>query len=429
MRGFYEQQWQEAVKGAKIQPSEAVWENIAANLDKDNGRHSWVTILLIAATVTIAFAFPLTIGNSSFEARPDEFQFLSQSELNKVSDDGQGVDNNILENNPGHAVLATVNKDDQERSIKKTPIKKAKINTNTSNTIADSENNSAIIDKRSIALGAVETQGYGMSSFNLGAGFIPTNIDNYYFIPYYLPENKSYNRSLLASLNMGTGSLSTTSGFGSFAVTEGAKFSSDLSSVGGISGNSSYANREEHSGSTYYFGVGISLPIGKRWSVLTGLGYLAQNASGTNNVVLNNGSSQQPLSAHDPIVPGTVFLSESYNYSATNSYINVPVTVKYPFVNRKIKLRGGIGISTDFMISHAVNASGYQKANYKPSALAYKTVVLAGIINMDISYSINNQYAVALETGLRKGITAIDERKDYFPSSFTVGVILFYKIH
>jgi hypothetical protein len=60
--------------------------------------------------------------------------------------------------------------------------------------------------------------------------------------------------------------------------------------------------------------------------------------------------------------------------------------------------------------------------------MEYKTVVLAGLINLDLSYSLNNQYAIALETGWRKGITSIDERKDYYPSSFTVGLILFYKI-
>ena len=69
MRGLYEQQWQEAMSGATIHPSEDLWNNIASSLDKESGRHNWVTILLIAATVTMAFAFPLTIGNSSLHIR------------------------------------------------------------------------------------------------------------------------------------------------------------------------------------------------------------------------------------------------------------------------------------------------------------------------------------------------------------------------
>jgi hypothetical protein len=54
-------------------------------------------------------------------------------------------------------------------------------------------------------------------------------------------------------------------------------------------------------------------------------------------------------------------------------------------------------------------------------------VVLAGLINLDISYSLTDQYAVALETGWRKGFTSIDVSKDYYPSSFTIGLILFYQ--
>ena len=228
---------------------------------------------------------------------------------------------------------------------------------------------------------------------------------------------------MLASLNMGTGSLSANNGFGGFGLQ-----SADLAEApGGL--NSSFSDdRVENPGSTYYFGAGIEMPIGKRWSILAGLGYLAQNASGTSNIVLDVGSGNQPLGAYDPIIPGTIFLSESYNYSVTNSYINVPVTFKYPFINRKIKFRGGIGISTDFMISHVVNSEAYGKANYNPASMDYRTVVLGGLINLDISYSLSRQYSVALETGWRKGFTAIDVSKDYYPSSFTLGLILFYKI-
>jgi hypothetical protein len=80
------------------------------------------------------------------------------------------------------------------------------------------------------------------------------------------------------------------------------------------------------------------------------------------------------------------------------------------------------------MISHVVNSEAYGKANYNPASMDYRTVVLGGLINLDISYSLSSQYSVALETGWRKGFTAIDVSKDYYPSSFTLGLILFYKI-
>ena len=222
---------------------------------------------------------------------------------------------------------------------------------------------------------------------------------------------------------MGTGSLSAGNGFGglNFESADAAYMTSDI-------GNGFTDNRTENPGSTYYFGLGAELPIGKRWSFLAGVGYLAQNASGASNIILDAGHGNQPLGAYDPIVPGTIFLSESYSYSVTNGYINVPLTFKYPIVNRKIKFRVGMGVSTDFMISHVLDSDAYGKASYDPASMDYKTVVLSGLVNFDLSYSLNNHYSVALETGLRKGITAIDNNKDYYPSSFTVGLVLFYKI-
>ena len=85
MSGLYEQQWQDALAGAAIQPSDGLWDNIANELDGKRGRHNWVTILLIAATVTVAFAFPLTIGNSSLQIRESLEPSIAQNEGGNTS--------------------------------------------------------------------------------------------------------------------------------------------------------------------------------------------------------------------------------------------------------------------------------------------------------------------------------------------------------
>lgn len=427
MRGLYEQQWQEAMSGATIQPSDDLWNNIASSLDKDSGRHNWVTILLIAATVTVAFAFPLTIGNSSLQIRESLEPSIAQEEGSNVSSERSDSGANDFVQKKENELVTTnsVDNNSQDVTIKDN---NAKQNEGLLTRITEKEESVKSLDStnklaygsETIALSSSSTIGYGMEVFDLNNSIIVADINDYYFIPYYLPSGNPPNRNLLASLNMGTGSLNASNGFS----TQNADFAEAATDF-----NSSFSDdRVENSGTTYYFGAGVELPIGKRWSFLAGLGYLAQKASGTSNIVLDAGNGYQPLGAYDPIVPGTIFLSESYNYSVTNSYINVPLTFKYPFVNRKIKFRGGIGVSTDFMISHTINSDTYGKASYSPASMEYKTVVLAGLINLDLSYSLNNQYAIALETGWRKGITSIDESKDYYPSSFTVGLILFYKI-
>jgi hypothetical protein len=432
MSGLYEQQWQEAMSGVSIQPSDDLWNNIASSLDKESGRHNWLTILLIAATVTVAFAFPLTIGNSSLEISKSLENHITSNEgvdNNANASSASGIDkaiqksnnelgaNNSVDNTGQRNILKDNGGEKNERLLARTTAKEASVES------LDKSTNKVVYGSETIALSNSSASGYGMEVFDLDNSIVVTDMHDYYFIPYYLPFSNSTDRSLLASLNMGTGSLNAGNGFNSFGLQNAdfAEAAADLSS--GFSDD-----RVENSGTTYYFAAGVELPIGKRWSLLAGLGYLAQNASGTSNIVVDAGNGYQPLGAYDPIAAGTIFLSESYNYTVTNSYINVPLTFKYPFVNRKIKFRGGIGISTDFMISHTINSDTYGKASYNPASMEYRTVVLAGLINLDLSYSLNKQYAIALETGLRKGFTSIDESKNYFPSSFTVGLVLFYKI-
>ena len=417
MRGYYEKQWQDALAGASIQPSDKLWPNIEKSMSNNNGNRMWLTILLIAATVTLAFAFPLTIGNSSFEARPETYQNLSQVEVKDFESTNLDKSNitssaAINDNKAIHNITGSTNNTELKQ-----------INPN--NTLASNKKaNSLILDNAQSEIMTANSEAYGLSAVDLGINE-PTNlIDSYYLIPYYISSVK-IKRDLLASLNMGTGSASAGSGVSGFSAFENADMMAAAEPIAELANS---VDRSEANGSTYYFGAGVELPVGNRWSLLTGLGYLTQTATGTSNIVLDNGSSYQPVGAFDPVLPGTVFLGKSYDYTVKNSYINIPLTLKYSVIDKKFKLRAGFGVSTDFMLSHNLNSEAYGSATYTPSSMDYKPIVLAGIINLDLSYSLNNRYSVALETGVRKGLTAIDESKEYYPSSFTVGLILFYKI-
>jgi hypothetical protein len=414
MRGYYEKQWQNAFDGASIQPSDALWGNIESSVADNNSNRMWMTILLIAATVTIAFAFPLTIGNSSFEARPENFQNLSQVEVNEKEAQYSNKVNNLASAQNNNQI-ASINNNRTDSGAPLISVTSVKNTSEVGNTLID-ENMPPVAN-------LANTHGYGLSSLDMGVDIPDKQLGRYYLIPYYIPFNKE-KRNLLASLNMGAGSSSAGSGFSGL----GAYESADMLASEPMAGSMDSDNRNESNGSTYYIGAGVELPIGNKWSLLSGLGYLTQTAIGTSNIVLDNGENYLPLGAYDPILPGTVFLTESYDYTVKNSYINIPLTLKYSVINRKFKLRTGFGLSTDFMLSHNLSSDGYGSANYNPSLMDFKPVVLVGLINLDISYSLNNHYSVALETGLRKGFTAVDNSQEYYPSSFTVGIILFYKI-
>ncbi|MCF6352092.1 MAG: PorT family protein [Cyclobacteriaceae bacterium] len=419
MKGLYEKKWQKAAEGAKIEPSAALWNNIASNLDIEKGRNYWATLLLIAATVTLAFSFPLTIGDSTFKLRQHSSQPVAQ--LDTVSNSNGGISlsfNTINVENKSTLDLGSESKKEVNNTQNHltSSIKKPQ---HTLSAIRKNDNSDFCLIKEAKA------QGVGFGLLNWDIDFQLANLDSYYIIPYFMPLKKPEDRNLLASLNMGTGSASTSGGLFSNTLLESDNGMSLSSSKDGFS---NVVEQSESTGTTFYIGTGIELPMGNKWSVLTGIGYLAQKTEGVNNVVRNGKNGYRPLSIYAPVKKGSVFLSESYQYTLVNNYISIPISVKYPIINRKIKFRAGAGISTDFMLSHTVNSESYQKASYKPSEVDYNPIVLSGLVNFDVSYNINKHYSIALETGVRKGVTPIDKNKDLYPSLFTGGIVLLYKI-
>ncbi|MEN8251323.1 MAG: outer membrane beta-barrel protein, partial [Bacteroidota bacterium] len=268
--------------------------------------------------------------------------------------------------------------------------------------------------------------GLGLDDSGVLYALEPDALENHYLLPFYLSQPHEMERELLASLNMGRGSASSaggSSGIGNLFASDRYEALADFGS-----NKISTDDRYENKGITSYLGAGIEVPFGEKLALLAGVGYLAQKATGMSNIVVDDGGEYKPVSAYDPIEPGAVFLSDSYEYSVLNSFLNIPITVKYPFINKKVKLRGGIGLSTDIMVGHKVSSSEYSSASYQPKAMEYKPVVFSGLANLDVRYDLSESYGVAFEMGYRKGLTSIDESQQYYPSSFTAGLVLFYKI-
>lgn len=413
MKSLYEHNWEKAVEGAKVNPSDALWDNIVSTLDKEQGRNYWVTILMIAATISIAFSFPLTIGDSATKVRLSETPAIAEQASTTKENQAEVA---------GKSEPLTLKK-----SIAKTafPIQnQSNLNSTKNSTHASTEAVRPTNSNLASDIVLAEPKNTGLNGIQFGSTYQLTNISSYYFIPYFMPIKKDDNTGLLASLNLGTGNSSKSNGIINNSVESANGFAfSDMNNT-----SQSNIEKNESNSTAFYIGAGIELPLGKKWAILTGIGYLSNKAEGVNNVVADNGNGYQPLSVYDPFEVGSVFLNESYQYAVSNNYISVPISVKYPIINRKIKLRAGAGIGTDFMLSHIVSSETYGKTSYKPEEIAYKPVVLSTLINMEVNYSINNQYAIALESGIRRGITPIDATNQFYPSSFTVGLVLFYKI-
>lgn len=411
MRGEFENIWKDAFDEASVTPSEKVWQGIANKMDHGSGKRSWVTLLLVAATITMAFAFPLTVGNSEYDFKPQMIEIADVNSQDKA----------VVEE-------LVVTKDNSAETFAKTnDVSYSTTSAWEDNEIVDvneltREKNSEVYREPAITLVEAEPNGdYSYQELQQVPGSL---LDEYYLIPAYKKPNNLDSRSLLAYGNINSGRQSAISGLNSV---EFLKNTADFENGPNLSNDGS-ANRSEDGGATFYIGIGAELPVSKRINLSFGLGYQNQRLNGTSNTIYEENGLQYPVGIYDPILPGTIFLTENYDYLSNNQFISIPVGAKYAIINKRVKLRLGLGVSPDFMISHKVSATNYVSRSTNISDTAYNPVQFTGLLNLDVLLPLRANYGLALETGLRQGMVPYVQSGSEYTTSFNFGVILFYQL-
>jgi hypothetical protein len=408
MRGEFENTWNDAFEGTSITPSEDVWHGIVSRMDSGNSKRNWVTILLIAATVTVAFAFPLTVGNSEYEFKP------MQAEMAKAEKAAKGAEN------------TDVNHAEQGRIARHKPIEPLKTSTSDHGLLAGSgaatsESNNPEIDAEEY-YSEVNSQGViDIQSLQEAPAML---LDKYYILPAYRSSEADFDKTLLAYGNINTGRQSAGSSFSNFNFLQA---SADFEQASGF-GSRDFDNRYEDGGTTFYVGLGVEIPLTRRINLAAGIGYQNQRLNGSSNTIYEENGRQYPLGIYDPIRPGTIYLSQNYDYLSNNQFISIPVGAKYALIAKQVKFRIGLGVSPDFMLSHKVSSTAYGTSKTALSETAYNTIQFTGLLNMDVLIPLHKSYGLAIETGVRQGLMPYVEYGDQYTTSFNFGIILFYQL-
>lgn len=405
----FENIWKDAFEGASITPSEEVWGKVVDSMDSNSGRRSWVTILLIAATVTMAFAFPLTIGNSEFELKPQEAELANTSQ--EVLDQSVVLESDVDE----QASKSIAEVDLAEKSAEPTLVAREEISE------VNQTANLLPIEGEEIT----EADAIDLLSYQPLLQEPRMSMEEYYILPIFEKTEDQFNRNLLAYSNINSGRQTTSSGLGEMNFLA-AQADNELASP--ERNFSDFTNGSEEGGASFYIGGGVELPMAKRLNLTAGLGFQTQRLNGSSNMVYEENEQQIPLGIYDPILPGTIFLTESYEYTSVNQFISLPIGAKYALVNKKTKFRMGLALSPDFMISHKVTSMEYGSNKTKPADTGYNTIQLTGLIGFDLLFPVSNSYGLAIETGLRQGLVPNAQNGSQYTTSFNFGVILFYQI-
>ena len=120
---------------------------------------------------------------------------------------------------------------------------------------------------------------------------------------------------------------------------------------------------------------------------------------------------------------------EPFEYAVTDNYINLPVIFKYPFLQRKLVIRGGIGSGVDFLINHIVKSDQYGRAAYSGKNVNMSPVWINGVGNIDIGYWIVPKYLLSIEAGYRLGFGfGSNSTSNNIQSNFMIGIKLNYQL-
>lgn len=408
---YFEQSWQDAFESAALAPSPEVWAGIEHALDQQAGRKGWLPLLLIAASVSLAMAFPFTIGDSQLPFEQiNNYQPIADAETENSLE--QSLESQPLQNenyqttNPGPATASAevVPVDGIQKSESSSFIPVNALNSG--NTLFAEHTKVVTID--------------GIGYYGLSSSDIP-----YYLAAGALKIDLKTTRGQLIAVNLGAGSGNTEASPGG-VFSSAAEFADAAPS--GLNAAVA-ANVGEESRRGTIVGFGLEIPVGKRTALQFGLNYFNSRANGTSNRILESGGTITPLAYNDYVDQGMAYTDTPFEYTVTDNYINLPVIFKYPFLQRKLVIRGGIGTGVDLLISHVVKTDQYGRAAYSGKNVGMSPVWINGVGNIDIGYWIVPKYLLSLEAGYRLGFgLGSNSAANNIQSNFMVGIKLNYQL-
>jgi hypothetical protein len=414
-RPKYEQAWQKAFEPASVRPNPTVWAGIERALDAAPRNNGWLPLLLVAASISLAMALPLTIGDSRLPLEPHD------DVLSSLQPRTTAPENSVTPND------ADVHPQGENELYSDSPV-----------TVAKPAGSMANEDKVPLRQG-LNRQNKVMPEYVVHAeepaGVVPGDIGNYYLsavnIPHYLaamarkvPVEADRPQLLAFNASGGSGSSGSSAEIGSLR----ANSFSDMAQSAPAAVTS--ASVGEGSRRATVVGVGFELPVGQRSALQFGLNYFNNSADGTSNRLNLTNTDMEPLAYSDYVDNGMIFTDTPYEYTVSDHYLNLPVIFKYPFLQRKFMIRGGLGSGIDILLNHSVKSASYGRAGYSAGDVGMSPVWLNGVVNVDFGYWIAPKYLLSFETGYRLGfgLGSSNSNTANYQTNFTIGIKLNYQI-
>ncbi|MCA6074936.1 outer membrane beta-barrel protein [Fulvivirga sedimenti] len=412
----FERAWQQAMKGAEVEPRPEIWEEIEARLDASgrNGKRMWLLPIAIAASVLFAMttagvyysAFRDELPSSSITAK------LGSPAENSVEKQASDITANSMEGGSIDASEAYANSYDLLSGIQPDAAGDLQDQPETTDVLKD------------VAPGE-----WFVFEAPLLAGLYPFNtlsIDRpaeavFHRIP-VLPGPKDLKSDQLwAGLNLSGGSVTSTAG--SVSSLQVADFENNSGSI--------MVGRTETNttGTLMNVGLGLGKRISRRWVIQGGLNYSQRTAGGTSNLV-SGPENQQSVALDVRQYQGNAQLSVTQPYDVEHriGYVSIPVQVGYVLLDKKVDVTLLGGMSNDILMQHRVSDSeGNLGSTNLDEDSNFKKYAVSALVSAEVSYPLGRHYTVSAYPQIRQYLSAVQKDvNDSPPVSLEMGFRLSY---
>ncbi len=183
------------------------------------------------------------------------------------------------------------------------------------------------------------------------------------------------------------------------------------------------ANSENQQESSFSVGAGISLPLGDRWNLRTGLHFAQYRFSNMASAYSVEDGKRLPIYIPAGFKDDEVFFVGNYNLTNTLSTISIPASFSFRMAHLgKLDISISAGVGMDYIASYRIkgdlNFLETRKVVFSENQL-FNRFNLAGLTGLEFNYKLNEKFGMTAEMFFRKYLisgntTSFDQRSPAF---------------
>ncbi len=440
-----QENWIKKLSEAEVAHSDAVWEGIEMQLDKDGEvRRLRKTVLLYKWLAAACVLLALVSGAYTYFGNEDLTVFDQQLSLNNTTklNEGEASDQNVQEavGNPSAnnarldeskitESISSTNKythtlNSQPDASRTVPLfeqeNQARVPNNSYLRMASTDYGKSLKEVLPNAKGGFNSFNKTITTSQSGTEEIKSPLvkEDKLLMAEVIPSEEAVEKE--ENTNKGGEQFWTAVGFaaGTFSNTTPTSPAAAAGALNNSFAGQTAAAESNSPGYTYAVNLMVGTKVSQRWVIQGGMSYITQSSDYTATSVVANPVEQTLKAASinqfeknaDTNVKANILTTSPYTVNNNIQLISFPMQAGFIVMDRKVGFQINSGFSTDLFLQNTITP---QVENLEKSTQGrgddspYKAFNISGLIGTEVSYRFGDHYRLALSPGLRYPFSSI----------------------